>query len=356
MSILKLHITNGTIHQEVPYFINRLENDIQQWDLNDVAPDVLTKISSGTLCPADLSASYDHDDAERSEMTLNESRLNISLSETLHSLTGCPAVNKSEKRRRLQSEMIADCEVENAELIKENKELSEKLALAESENERLRVKAQQVDNHNDLEHEVKHLKENLAAEQEKNGQLKKLEREKEALQTRLSKALDEKYQEQCNVDELKEQIREKDSQLMDGRLILLQKQRQESQAPADDSLNTSGFNSSNNTSIASEPPSVSTIITNTPNMMMELEVERLKSELEQAQQRVKCLETGNQSANVKTQTESTVSKIEIGTKDKICIPTITLIFSSSQVPSEGRVIEAVSTSTTCIPRDSSRNR
>ena len=328
MSILKLHITNGTIHHEVPYFIPRLEKDIQQRDLNDVAQDVLAKISSGTLCPADLSASYDHP----TEMTLNESRLDISnrrlsLSETLHSLTESPAVNKSAKRRRLQSEIVAECEVENAELIKENKELCEKLARAESANERLLVKAQQVDNQNDLEQEVKQLKENLAAEEEKDGRIKKLEREKEALQTRLSKALDEKYQEQCNADEYKKQMREKeqklgeqmdqnkakDSQLMDmtfqkdimhEQLMSLQQQLNESQMPAGNN------DSTNNISIASEPPSFSKMISDTPNMMMELEVDRLKGELEQAEQRVKCLETDNQSANVKLEKQkSEVDKI-----------------------------------------------
>ena len=277
-------------------------------ELEHEAQDLIEKIIYGSLTLSDMVYAAPNDSLPAIDQSMSTRRL--SLSETLHSLTDSPAVAKNAKRRRLQSEMLLDGERENAELITANEHLNGTIKRLERENERLTIRLSQITEQDELEMEVKELKERIDQESDKNARLKKLEREKEALQTRLSNALEEKNREMCDADEWKKRVVQQRLQLAqhtsksqerDGLVndLTLQKEELTSQlAGMQQTINelsqypSSNNDSRHNTSIASEPPSFSKLnSTDTPNLAMEMEMERLKADLEEAEMKTKTAES-----------------------------------------------------------------
>ena len=301
--------------EEGAHFIERFQILMQSRpNLEELITSLITKIFQGNLTLSDMV--YVAPNESQLDISLDHSAIparRLSLSETLHSLTDSPAVTKNAKRRRLQSEQIAEGERENAELITANNELVDRVKWLERDNERLTIRLKQATDQDELETEVKRLKERLGQESDKDTRLKKLERETETLQTRLSKALEDKNAWMCNADEQKKEL--KQLQLLldeqkgrgherDGLIneLTLQKEELASQLTGmQQTINdlsqypSSNNESRHNTSIASEPPSFSKLnSTDTPNLAMELEMERLKMELEEAETKTKTIESENQ--------------------------------------------------------------
>ena len=101
--------------------------------------------------------------------------------------------------------MVANGEKENEELIRVNAEQGETIARLTKENERLKVDAAKVDQLPSLRAKVRDLEEKLASESEKNERIRKLEREKEVLQSRVERALVDKNQAVFDLDDFKKQ-------------------------------------------------------------------------------------------------------------------------------------------------------
>ena len=179
--------------------------EMERRNLQQFATDLVSKLFNGTFT---ISATnyIAPDELSQLEETLNVTNRRLSLSETLHSFSDSPAVTtRSAKKRRLHSEMVANGEKENEELIRVNAEQGETIARLTKENERLKVDAAKVDQLPSLRAKVRDLEEKLASDSEKNERIRKLEREKEVLQSRVERALVDKNQAVFDLDDFKKQ-------------------------------------------------------------------------------------------------------------------------------------------------------
>ena len=182
-----------------------MTSEMELRNLQQFATELVGKLFDGTFA---ISATnyIAPDELSQLDETHNVTNRRLSLSETLHSFSDSPAVaTRSAKKRRLQSEMVANGEKENEELIRVNAEQGQQIARLTKENERLKVDASKVDQLPSLHAKIRDLEEKLALESEKNERIKKLEREKEVLQSRVERALVEKNQAVFDLDDFKKQ-------------------------------------------------------------------------------------------------------------------------------------------------------
>ena len=182
----------------------RVCSDMEQRDLSQFATALVEQLFNGTFTIS--ATSYIAPDESQLDETHNVTNRRLSLSETLHSFSDSPAVTtRSAKKRRLHSEMVANGEKENEELIRVNAELNSQIARLTKENQRLKIDASKVDQLQGLHSKIRDLEEKLALESEKNGRIKELEREKELLLSRVERALVKKDQALFDLDDVKKQ-------------------------------------------------------------------------------------------------------------------------------------------------------
>ena len=189
------------------------------------------------------------------------------------------------------------------ELINQNNEMTVRLDDAECFIGRLQLKIDKLERA-DLEPQLRQLQAELITEKHKDYRIEKLVRENQSLQTQLSKVLDDTYQQyniddwedqlklqqnimnsqKAKLDEQTRQIKSKDNQLVELTVQTeeLQKQLIALQHHNDTKLQPVSSESINNVSLESDPPTF-TKLPVPSSLMMELEVDRLKVLLEEAE-------------------------------------------------------------------------